>query len=151
MNKFVLLFSVLVLAIGCASNESKKEVIAEAANKAPITNPATQYERALAMIEANPDLSDAQKDKLDQLVNKYANIVYEKKEKESQYRAVLIDEMMKNDENNVDKISAAKKNLTQINTEASKNLESFVNEFKAIVGKSAHSHQPEMMEVILIE
>lgn len=151
MNKLFLILIVLIFGISCSSNEVKKEVRNDAAEVAPITNPNYQYDRAIAMIDANPDLSQTQKQKLDELIKKYAAKMYTNKEKESQYKTVLLEEMMKNDENNIDSISAAKKNIKQLDKENAKGLESFVDEFKAIVGKSAHNHQPAMMEVIMVE
>ena len=71
MKKLALLFLVLILGVGCASHEAKKDVKEEAAEILPIINPNAQYERALAMVEANPDLNQTQKEKLNGLIKKY--------------------------------------------------------------------------------
>lgn len=47
------------------------------------------------MIGVNPDLSQEQKAKLVELINGGANKAYESKQKESQFRTVLMDEMLK--------------------------------------------------------
>ncbi len=151
MNKLVLLLLVLGLGVSCTSYKAKKAVNAEAAEVMPVVNPTLQYHRAVAMIEANPDLSQEQKAKLVELINGYANKAYESKQKESQFRTVLMDEMLKTNVNNNAKISAAREDITKLNKESSKMIETFVQDFKTIVGKSAHYHQPVMMEVILVE
>lgn len=151
MNKLGLLFLVMVLGVSCASNEAKKEVKAEAAEVMPVINPAFQYERAVAMIEANPDITGEQKIKLINIIKAYGGKMYENKQKESQYRTVLLEEMMKNNENNIAKISAAKKDITDLNKENSKLIEGFVQDFKSTIGNTAKFHQPVMMEVILVE
>lgn len=151
MNKLVLLVLVMVLGVSCASHEAKKEVKEEAAEVMPIINPNVQFERAVAMIEANPDLSGAQKIKLIDLIKAYGSKMYENKQKESQYRSVLLEEMIKNDVKNNDKITAAKKSITAINKENSGLIEGFVQDFKATIGNSARFHQPVMMEVLMVE
>lgn len=150
MKNIVLLVLVLVLG-ACASQKAKKEVKQEAAEIMPVINPNLQFERAVAMIGANPDLTTEQKNKLVGLIKAYGSKMYENKEKEGQYRAVLLDEMLKNDVKNNDKITAAKKNITSINKENSGLVEGFVQDFKETIGNSARFHQPVMMEVIMVE
>jgi hypothetical protein len=151
MNKLALLFLVLILGVSCASHEAKKDVKEEAAEILPVINPTAQYDRAVAMVEANPDLSQEQKTKLTGLIKSYGTKAYENRKKESQYRVVLLEEMMKSDAETTETISAAKKDITNLNKENSKLLEGFVNDFKSTIGKSAKFNQPVMMEVILVE
>lgn len=149
--KYSLMIVLSFFVMSCASQKAKKEVKAEAASVTPTTNARIQYSRAVMMVEANPDLSEKQKDQLVGLINNYAEKAYANREKESQYRTVLLDEMLKNDEKNNLEIGAVRKDMMNLNKENSQNLENFVASFKAIVGKSAQNHQPELLEVIILD
>lgn len=151
MKQLALLFLVLILGVSCASHEAKKEVKEDAAEILPVINPNAQYDRAVAMVNANPDLSQEQKTKLIGIIQAYGTKASENRQKESQYRVALLDEMMKTDAATNATISAAKKNITNLNKENSKLIEGFVNDFKSTIGKSAKFNQPVMMEVILVE
>lgn len=151
MKSLTLLLLIFVLGVSCASHEAKKDVKKEAAEILPVINPNAQYERAVAMVQANPDLSQEQKNKLIGLIQSYGTKVYENKQKESQYRTVLLEEMMKTEAETSATIAAAKKDITDLNKNNAKLIEDFVQEFKTTVGKSAKFNQPTMMEVILVE
>lgn len=151
MFKLSLLFLVLVIGVSCASHEAKKDVKEEAAEILPVINPNAQYDRAVAMVEANPDLSQEQKTKLKDLIKSYGTKALENRQKESQYRVALMEEMMKTDAETNQTISAAKKGITDLNKENSKLIEGFVHDFKNTIGKTAKFNQPVMMEVILVE
>lgn len=151
MNNFFALVLILVFAVSCASHQEKTEVKQEASNVVPVTSPNLQYQRALAMVEANPDLSQSQKDRLSDLITKFSLKAYKNRERESQYRVVLMDEILSNDSKGNDKIGIVRKNISDLNKENSKNLEIFVTDFKSIIGNSAHFNQPELFEVILVD
>ena len=148
-NIFVLAFLSL-LSVSCAS-QANKDVKEEAASIRPTISPRTQFARAIAMVDSNPDLNQDQKERLVKLIEDYSQKMIENRLKQSQYRTVLLDEMLKTDMETGPLIAAAKKDITDLNKESSKYLESFVTDFKSIIGKSAHHHQPELLEVILVE
>lgn len=149
--KKIMMFLLALNLVSCASQQAKKEVKQEAATVTPTTSARVQYARALAMIDSNPDLSIEQKQRLVELINTYGEKAYANRARQSQYRTVLMDEMLKNDAKNNAQIIAVKKDMTNLNKENSENLEKFVAGFKAIVGTSARNHQPELLEVIIVE
>lgn len=151
MLKFILLSLCLVIGVSCASYRENKEVKKDAAAVTPTTNPQVQYGRAVSMVQASPDLTPEQKEKLVTLINDYSRKMIVNKEKQGQYRTALLDVMLENDKKSLAKISAAKKDLTNLNKQSSGYLESFVAEFKSIIGKTARNHEPELLEVISVE
>lgn len=151
MNKIFALVLISFLGFSCASHQEKAQVKEEAASVLPVTSPNLQHQRALAMVESNPDLSQSQKDRLSDLITKFSLKAYKNREKESQYRVVLMDEILSNDSKGNTKIGIVRKSIAELNRENSQNLEIFVTDFKSIIGNSAHFNQPELFEVILVE
>lgn len=150
--KVLVLMLLAVLSVSCASqNDANKEVAKEATAVKPVTNPRSQYERAITMIRTNNDLKDDQKDKLVSVINTYATKSLEIRMQQSQYRAVLVGEMLNSGTKKNLKVDAAKKSLQKLNDESSKQLGKFIRDFKFYSGNTAANFQPTMKEIIRIQ
>ncbi len=150
--KFFVLIMLSVLVVGCASHkEASDEVKKEAKAVQPTVDPRTQYARAISMIRDNAELKAEQKDKLVQVVNNYATKALEIRMMQSQYRAVLVSEMLSSGSNKNPKVDAAKRSLQKLNQESSKQLGKFIRDFKYYSGNTANNYQPAMIEVIRIQ
>lgn len=150
--KILVLIMLSILFVSCSSHqEAEKEVKQEAAAVRPTIDPNTQYVRAIAMINENPDLKDKDKKKLVEVVNTYATKGHEIRMKKSQYRAVLVSEMLNSGSHKNPKVDAAKKGLQSLNEESSKQLGKFIRDFKYYSGNTAANFEPTMKEVMRIQ
>ena len=149
--KVLVLMLLSVLVVSCASKEeANKQVEKEAKAVSPSADPRSQYDRAIAMVKSNPDLKDEQKDKLVEVINNYASKSLENRMKQSQYRAVLVNEMLDSGTKKNPKVDAAKKGLLKLNKDSSNLLGKFIRDFKYYSGNTAANFQPAMKEVIRI-
>lgn len=149
--KVLVLMLLSLVAISCSSQkEARKEVEKEAKAVNPNTDPRTQYARAISMIRESKDLKDDQKEKLVDVVNTYATRSLENRMQQSQYRAVLVSEMLNSGTKKNLKVDAAKKALQKLNDDSSKNLGKFIRDFKFYSGNAAANFQPAMREIIRV-
>lgn len=149
MNKFYLVLALFFLA-ACSSQEvsDKKAVENEAETTFKDVTPASQYSRAVSMIEADQNLNDNQKKNLVKLIDDYSKKAQERKNLQSRYRAVLVNQMLSTDDKKNPKVDAAKEKLQELHQQNSKDLEKFIRDFKYEAGENARIHQPTMIEVI---
>jgi PBP1b-binding outer membrane lipoprotein LpoB len=147
MKIFILVFSFLALFLtGCSSNSSsiaKKEISTTSAMA-----PQAHYTQAIAMVESSPDFSDNQKRELTELIGSYATKTKEVKAKETQYKAILVDEMLDGSQMTTMNKRVAKENLSKLNAEDSKNFEQFVKQFQTIAGVSARNQQSLVLQAV---
>ena len=145
MKVLILLFSILIMAAGCSStnNVAKKEIATASA-----VAPQTHYNQAIAMVESSPDFSDNQKRELSELIGSYATKTNEIKSKQTQYRAILVEEMLDGSNMATTNKRVAKENLSKLNAESSSNFDSFVKEFQTIAGNSAKNKQSMVLQAV---
>jgi hypothetical protein len=149
--KVLVLMLLSVFVVSCASKEEANKVVEKEAKAAtPTADPRTQYERAISMVQNNPDLKDDQKNKLVDVINTYATKNLEIRMNQSQYRAVLVNEMLNSGTKKNPKVDAAKKGLQKLNKDSSEELGKFIRDFKYYSGNTAANFQPAMKEVIRI-
>lgn len=132
------------MAVGCSSNNVVKKEIATTSNTAPQAH----YNQAIAMVESSPDFSDNQKRELSELIGNYAIKNHDLKQKQSQYRQILVDEMLNASNLTTTNKQTARENLSKLNVEANKNLDEFVHQFKAIAGNSAKSSHAVVLQAV---
>lgn len=153
MNKFFALIALLTVFISCSSHkELKKEVNQQANAVTPVTDPRSQYDRAIAMIKENKELDEKQKKALVGVINEYASKSVEIRKKQSQYRVVLVNEMLNSGTKKNRKVDLAKKNLQKLEKESSSNLGKFIRDFKFHSGNITYdTFQPAIREAIRIQ
>lgn len=153
MNKFLVLMAFLTIFVSCSSQKNlKNEVKAEASAVAPVTDPRTQYERAITMIQSHKELNEKQKSELVSVINNYALKSNEIRKKQSQYRVVLVNEMLNSGTKRNPKVGIAKKSLQNLYRESNANLGKFIRDFKFHSGDVASdSYQPVMREVLRVQ
>ena len=147
MKIFVLIMLSILIASCTSRKDAQKFVDKEAASVAPAVDPNSQYSRTIALILNNPDLKDKDKEKLVEVVNDYAAKGHEIRMKKSQYRAVLVSEMLNSGSNKNPKVDAAKKNLQALNEESTNQLGKFVRDFKYYSGNTAANFEPTIKEM----
>jgi hypothetical protein len=150
--KLILILCLLSLGVSCSSKrEAQKEVAKSAEEVVPALNANIQYARAIAMVKSNPDLNKQQQEKLIALITDYSVKDIQNKMELSQYRVVLLNEMLNTGSRDNPKVRAAKNDLKKLNQESSEQLEKFIDDFKSTVGRSAKNHQPVLIEVLSIQ
>jgi len=110
--------------------------------------PQAHYNQAISMVESSPDFSDNQKRELSELIGSYAAKTSEIKAKQSQYRAILVDEMLDGSNMTTTNKRVAKENLSKLYLENAKNFEQFVKEFQDIAGNSSKNKQPMVLQAV---
>jgi chromosome condensin MukBEF ATPase and DNA-binding subunit MukB len=146
--KILVLIILSIFVVSCTlRKDAQKTVKNEAAAVEPIVDPNYQYTRAISMINENPELKDKDKKKLVEVVNQYATKGHEIRMKRSQYRAVLVTEMLNSGSGKNPKVDEVKKNLKDLNDESTKQLGKFVRDFKYFSGNTAANFQPTMKEM----
>lgn len=150
MNIYFLFLGVVLLLFGCSSDNKKieRQVSSEAQAVAVSTDPNVQHERAIAEIEKSPDFQEDQKKRLIQLIDDYVEDVKVLRLKQSQYRSVLLKEMLVSGEKPTKKAIVAKEKLKEINQDAANQLDKFVNDFKFITGEDARNQRGLILQVI---
>jgi hypothetical protein len=149
MKFIILLILQLCLLVSCSSGQQAKKDVQESAQTFnPNPDPQLQYNRAITMVEESPDLSDDQKVKLRDLIDDYAVKSKALRERQSQYRAVLIEEMLDRKDAFGEKSNVAKKNLEKINKDSTNNLEQFISEFKFITGERVRNDHVMIMQAV---
>lgn len=145
-----LILGVILLLAGCSSRDEKvkQEVSSEAQAVTISQNPQAQYEKAIAEIEASHNFNDDQKKRLIQLIDNYVEDLKVLRLKRSQYRSVLLKEMLVSSEAPSKKAVIAKETLKDINQEAANQLDKFVADFKFITGEDARNQRGLILQVI---
>lgn len=145
MKILILLFSILLMAAGCSStnNVAKKEISTTSS-----VAPQTHYNQAISMVESSPDFSDNQKRELSELIGTYAAKTNEIKSKQTQYRAILVEEMLDGSNMATTNKRVAKENLGKLNAESAKNFDEFVKEFQTIAGNSSKNKQGMVLQAV---
>lgn len=150
--RVILLFILIVFGVvSCSSSSNKKidrEVSSEAQSIVPITDPVEQYESAVAEVEHSKVFSPDQKERLIQLIDAYALESSKLRRKQSQYRSVLLKEMLESSEKINKKANVAREKLKEINIEGANNFEKFVKDFKFITGEEVRNQRGLMLQVI---
>lgn len=144
MKIIFIIFSIALMATSCSSNNVVKKEIAATDNTAPQAH----YNQAIAMVESSPDFSDNQKRELSELIGNYAIKSHAIKEKQSQYRQILVDEMLNASNLATTNKQTARENLSKLNQESNKNLDEFVHQFKTIAGTSAKSAHTVVLQAV---
>jgi len=145
MKIFILLFSILFIAAGCSStNTVAKKEISTTSSVAP----QARYNQAISMVESSPDFSDNQKRELSELIGSYAAKTNEIKSKQTQYRAILVEEMLDGSNMATTNKRVAKENLSKLNVESSRSFDDFVKQFQTIAGNSARNKQNMVLQAV---
>lgn len=144
----LLLLSSFLLASCTSTKKARETVEAEAKAERTDLTPSMQHQRAIALVKSSPDLSQEQKEKLTALIDKYVERATKRKQEQSQYRAVLVKEMLSEGKSKSLRVDAAKNSLLKIDRENSKDLEKFVNDFQFYAGGMAASHQSIMLQAL---
>lgn len=148
MKKILVLMMALTLGSGCSSQKAAEKAVDKKAEAVtPVIDVQSQYDRAVAMVRADKDLKAEQKEKLVGVLNTYAKKSREIKLKQSQFRAVLVKELLNSGEQKNPKVEAAMKNLTRLDDESSRDLGKFIRDFKFHSGNFA-GHMHPMREMI---
>ena len=149
MKTLFLLGAVLIVS-SCSSTHKKieRQVSSEAQAIAVSPDSEVQYERALTQLKKNPDFTEDQKERLIELIDDYVKDVKALRLKQSQYRSVLLKEMLVEGEAPSKKAVVAKETLKDINQEAANQLDKFVYEFKFITGEDARNQRGLILQVI---
>lgn len=153
MNKFLVLMALVSILMGCSGHKNlKNEVKADASAVAPVTDPRSQYERAITMIQSHTELDEKQKSQLVGVINKYALKANDIRKQQSQYRVVLVNEMLNSGTKRNPKVNLAQRRLQKLDRESTSNLGKFIRDFKFYSGEVASdSYQPVMREVLRIQ
>lgn len=150
MKFFLILLS--LITISCSTSQSvQREVSKKADAVAPTVDPRTQYSRAISMVRSDKDLKPEQKEKLVEVINKYAVKSWENRMKQSQYRTVLVSEMLNSGSAKNPRVDQTKKSLQKLEKDDSDALGKFIRDFKFYSGHTAQNAQPAMREVLRIQ
>ena len=144
MKILFIILSIAMLATSCSTNDVVKKEISATSNTAP----QARYNQAIAMVESSPDFSDNQKRELSELIGSYAIKTNGIKEKQSQYRQILVDEMLNASNLTTTNKQTARENLSKLNAESNKNLDEFIKDFKEIAGTSAKSSHNVVLQTV---
>lgn len=143
----LLTFIPLILALLAAGCSSRKKVQEEAKAYRPVIEQGAQIKRAVAMIEADAELSTDQKKALVKLIYVHAERSEEIKRKQSQIRAVLIEELLKSSHGQKSLSVTSAKELDKLNKEHIKNLDKFIRRFRIISGEAERNQDSYMKQI----
>jgi hypothetical protein len=144
MKKTILALALLVGVVSCGSTE-KPAKLARAYD--PIIDRNDQVERIITMIRNNKKIEEDKKNELIELVNVQAEKSDQIKMKQSQLRAVLIDQLLESSDGSNSQTIATTKELEKIHKKNIKELNDFVLKFKAISGEQTLRQDSFMREV----
>jgi hypothetical protein len=144
MKKNILILAILIISASCSSSKKPAE-LARAYD--PIIDRNDQVERVVAMIRENKKLDKNKKNDLIELVNAQAKKADEIKMKQSQLRAVLIDQLLESSDGSNSQTIATTKELEKIHKRNIKELNDFILKFKAISGEQDLRQDSFMREV----
>jgi hypothetical protein len=150
MKALFFIFGAMLFVSACSSQNKKieKQVSAEASKVVVSSDYKIQYERAVAEIKSNPELNEDQKKRLINLIDNYVEDVRVLRLKQSQYRSVLLKEMLITSETPSKKAVVAKETLKEINQDAANQLDKFIADFKFITGEDARNQRGLILQVI---
>lgn len=150
MKAYLLMLAAVLICSSCASDNKKveKQVSSEARAIKVSQDPEIQYERAIAEIKRNPDFQEDQKKRLIKLIDAYVEDLKVLRLKQSQYRSVLLKEMLISTEKPNKKAVVAKETLKEINQDAANQLDKFIADFKFITGEDARNQRGLILQVI---
>lgn len=154
MKIILIIFSIALLAVGCSSANKSAGVPTDLQTKANTyeadLNAQGKYQRAISMVESSPNFSDVQKRELTELIGDFATKGNELKKKETQFKAILIEEEL--DAGGLTSMNkrVARQNLNKLDQEESKNMEQFISQFKRIAGVSAQKSETLVLQVVEI-
>ena len=113
----------------------------------PLIEKDAQIKRAVGMIEADPELTKDQKSELTKLVYAHSERSEEIKKKQSQIRAVLIEELLKSSHGKRSLSVTSAKELDKLNKQHIKNLDEFIWKFRRISGESDRNQETYMRQI----
>lgn len=134
MKHFSLIL-VLLVVVACSSKEPKKEVQTAAQTYEPVVDQDAQVARLVGMIQADKDIEQERKDDLIKLVNEQSVKLTEAKKKQSQLRALLIDQLLKSSDGTNTQAMATTKELENLNKQNIRGLNDFILKFKSLSGQ----------------
>lgn len=151
MKSTLLIFLATLLSFGCSTgggNGVSKELQAQSNRFEASQDPKVQYNQAVAMVKNSADFSENQKKKLIDLIGQFALRSNDLRMQQTQYRAVLINEMLDNQGTTKLKPSQADESLQRLNAQRSKNLEAFIQDFQEIAGEQSRNHHALMLQTL---
>lgn len=150
MKSTLLIIFATLFSFGCSTGGDgvSKELQAQSNTFETNQDPKAQYNRAVSMVKNSADFSENQKKRLIDLIGQFALQSNDLRMQQTQYRAVLINEML--DSKGMTKMQPkqAEESLQRLNAERSKNLEAFINDFQEIAGDQARNHQALMLQTL---
>lgn len=149
MKILAIIFSIALMAVGCSTNKGvQKELQSKANTYDANLDPQGGYNRAIAMVEQSPNFSDVQKRELSELIGDYAVKGHELKKKETQFKAILVEEELDAGKLTTMNKRVARDNLNKLDSEQAKNMNQFISEFKRIAGVSAKKSESLVLQVV---
>ena len=142
----LILILILLIVAACSSNEPKKEVRTMSQSYEPVVEQEAQVARVITMIQADKELDQKRKDELVKLVNEQSAKVTEAKQKQSQLRALLIDQLLQSSDGSNSLALATTKELEKLNKQNIKGLNDFILKFKGISGERDIRQNDMMMQ-----
>lgn len=151
MKILLIIFSIALMAVGCSTNKTvQKELQSKANTYDANLDPQGGYNRAIAMVESSPNFSDVQKRELSELIGDYAIKGHDLKKKETQFKAILVEEELDAGKMTTMNKRVARENLQKINAESAQNVDKFISEFKKIAGVSSKKSEALVLQVVEI-
>jgi apolipoprotein N-acyltransferase len=144
--KHSLLISILLLGL-CACSSSSKKVDKMTKTYEPVLEQDAQVERITTMIRTDKKLTDEKKDKLVELVHEQSQKSIELRKKQSQLRAVLVDQLLKSSDGSNSASVSTSKELEKLNQANIKGLNDFILKFKSISGERDINQNDYMREL----
>jgi PBP1b-binding outer membrane lipoprotein LpoB len=142
MKKIILILALIMNLYSCSSSD--KELNALEASYEPILDTDSQVARIELMIKNDKKLDSKVKVQLITLIDDTSKEAIKRKKRQSQLRAVLIDQLLKSSDGSKSKVLTTSKELEKNHKESIKSLNDFILKFKAISGEQSHN-QNEMM------
>jgi hypothetical protein len=139
------LLAVFILA-GCSTGDTVTRELQAQSKTSEIPNPQEQYREAIDMVKKSPDFSENQKRKLETLIGDYAIKGQELRVQQSQYRALLINEVL--EPRGPGQKSLARDSLIRLNNIKARYLNDFISEFKEITGEQGRHHQALLLQTV---
>jgi hypothetical protein len=144
MKRLASLFIVFLMLSACSSSKKIQE---EAKAYVPVTDTAAQVQRAISMIKADKELSEEQKKELEKLVFVHTDKAEEIRKKQSQIRAMLIEELLKSSHGKKSLSITSAKALDKLNKEHINNLDDFIRKFRVISGEADRNQDIYMRQI----
>lgn len=138
----VLLF--MIIFSSCSSSEKVSKMSKE---YEPVLEQDAQVQRVITMIKEDKDLKPDAKEELVELVEEQSKKITENRKKQSQLRAVLIDQLLQASDGSKSDVIATTKELEKLNKQNIKGMKDFVLKFQSLSGEKDIRQNDFMREV----